>query len=136
MTLEQLIADLERDEGVKLEPYTDTVGKLTIGVGHNLTDRGLTREQVKLILHDDINTIQRELDRELPWWRTLTDGRQRGLCNMAFNMGLPRLSTFKRMLAALREGRNREAAEEALDSRWAYQVKTRAERIATLFRED
>src|SRR4051812_27390106 len=36
-----LVNQLIIDEGLKLSPYTDTVGKLTIGVGRNLTDVGI-----------------------------------------------------------------------------------------------
>ena len=30
------------NEGLRSKPYVDTVGKVTIGVGRNLTDRGLS----------------------------------------------------------------------------------------------
>ena len=32
-------------EGLRLKPYRDTVGKLTIGVGRNLDDVGITRAE-------------------------------------------------------------------------------------------
>ena len=60
---------------------------------------------------------------------------QRALANMAFNLGVPRLSQFKNMLSALEKGDYNVAAKEALDSNWAKQVGDRANRIAKVFRE-
>jgi lysozyme len=54
---------------------------------------------------------------------------------MALNLGWPRLSAFRNMLAALQAMDYATAAREALDSKWAKQVGARAERIAALYRE-
>ena len=129
-----LIEELKRDEGVKLKPYLDSVGKLTIGIGRNIDDRGITIEDAEYLCGNDIDICVQELDRELPWWRGLTETRQRALVNMCFNLGMPKLSTFVRTLNALEDGRWNDAADAALDSRWAAQVGTRAVRIATIFR--
>ncbi|WP_044561454.1 glycoside hydrolase family protein [Azospirillum sp. B4] len=130
----KLAADLRRDEGVRLKPYTDTVGKLTIGVGRNLTDVGLTPAEVDALLANDIASVTQALDQALPWWRGLSEGRQRALANMAFNMGMPTLLTFRTTLGHLQAGRFEQAAEAALASRWAIQVGDRATRIAALIR--
>ena len=39
---QRLYFTLERDEGVRAEPYYDTASKLTVGVGRNLADKGVT----------------------------------------------------------------------------------------------
>ncbi|WP_044563847.1 glycoside hydrolase family protein [Azospirillum sp. B4] len=129
-----LKADLRRDEGVRLKPYADTVGKLTIGVGRNLSDVGLSPAEVDVLLANDIGRVLADLDRALPWWRTLSDTRQRALANMAFNMGVTTLLTFRTTLAHFQAGRFDQAAESALASRWASQVGARAVRIATLIK--
>lgn len=131
---DRLRHDLLRDEGLRLKPYRDSVGKLTIGVGRNLDDLGITEREAMDLLANDIARTEVELDRALPWWRDLTDGRQRALLNMAFNLGVPRLVGFRRMLAALAGGEYETAAVEALDSQWARQVGDRARRIADLLR--
>jgi len=48
---------------------------------------------------------------------------------MMFNMGRPRLSGFKKFLAAVKAKNFKEAAKEGRDSRWYDQVKNRAERL-------
>lgn len=130
-----LIRELIRDEGLRLKPYRDTVGKSTIGVGRNLDDVGIKKAEAMFMLRNDIVDIRRDLDWNIAWWKDLSEPRQRALTNMAFNMGWPRLSQFRRMLAALQAGDYETAAREALASRWAGQVGARALRIATLFRE-
>lgn len=132
--LDVLMADLERDEGLRLKPYRDTVGKLTIGVGRNLDDVGISASEARILLLNDITSATADLDRNAPWWKNMPGPAQRALANMAFNMGWPTLSLFKSMLTALEKGRYHEAAAHALDSKWARQVGKRAERIATLYR--
>lgn len=130
-----LKADLERDEGMRLFPYRDTVGKMTIGVGRNITDRGISATEAYAMLDNDISMAEIDLDRNYPWWRALPEPAQRALANMAFNLGIGRLSKFQGMLSALKAGDYQGAANEALDSSWAQQVKERAMRIADLYRE-
>ena len=63
----------------------------------------------------------------------MPESAQRGIINMACNLGLSRLKQFSNMLAALRSGNYFEAAQHALDSKWAFQVGDRATRIGELF---
>ena len=132
--IDSVLSDLKRDEGLRLEPYNDSVDKLTIGYGRNLDDVGITEHEAEVLLQNDIGRARIDLDRALPWWRALSEASRRGLVNMCFNLGLPRLLTFKRMLAALEAGDGGLAADEALDSKWAAQVGNRAQRIAALYR--
>lgn len=132
--LDELKADLIRDEGVKLHPYRDTSDKLTIGVGRNLDDKGITNVEAFQLLGHDIDEVLTDLDAHLPWWRDLTDARQRGLANMRFQLGMAGLLGFQRMLMALKNGAYETAAAEALDSLWHGQTPDRAERIADLFK--
>lgn len=128
-----LATDLIRDEGLRLKPYVDTVGKVTIGVGRNLTDNGITIQEAHAMLEGDIVNTERELTATFPWYATAPEPVRRGLANCHFNMGLKRLQGFHGMLGALAAGDYAEAAVEALDSTWAAQVGDRAKRIAQLF---
>jgi lysozyme len=129
-----LQAELIRDEGLRLKPYLDTAGKWTIGVGRNLSDRGITRNEALILLDNDILVASADLNRNIAWWRDLSSGRRRALLNMAFNMGWARLSGFQTMLGALQSGAYEIAADEAIDSVWARQVGDRAVRIGDLIR--
>jgi lysozyme len=131
--MSQLIAELSLDEGRKLKPYVDTVGKTTIGVGRNLTDVGISDAECDAMLQSDIGRTVSWLDRNLPWWRDLDPVRQRVIINMAFNMG-GGLLTFVNTLGAMRRADYAAAADGMLASKWANQVGARAQRLAQMMR--
>ena len=129
---EAMIRQLRLHEGERLKPYRCTAGKLTIGVGRNLEDRGITREEASYLLANDIAAEERELLRALPWVANLDEVRQRVLLDMAFNMGVVGLLAFKRTLATIQAGDYQRAAAMMLDSKWAGQVGQRAERLSRM----
>jgi len=129
---EAMTRQLRLHEGERLKPYRCTAGKLTIGVGRNLDDRGITREESAMLLANDIAAEERELLRALPWVATLDEVRQRVLLDMSFNMGLIGLLAFKRTLATIQAGEYQAAATMMLDSKWAKQVGQRAERLSRM----
>jgi lysozyme len=126
--------ELIRDEGCKATVYTDTEGHLSIGIGVNL-DAGLYPEEIDFLLKNRIRIAESDLDRNVPWWRSLSDARQRSLINMCFNLGWAKLSQFKNMLAHLQAGNYDQAADDATHSVWSSQVGARSQRIAKLIRE-
>lgn len=121
---------LIRDEGVKLRPYKDTVGKLSIGVGRNLEDVGVSIDEAKVMLQNDIKHATLALSQTFPWTDVIDDVRHAALVNLVFNMGIGGLSEFRKMLAELQIGNFSEAAAEMLNSKWATQVGDRAKRLA------
>ncbi|MEL0114284.1 MAG: hypothetical protein VW835_21355, partial [Rickettsiales bacterium] len=121
-------------EGLRLTPYVDTVGKITVGVGRNLSDRGITEAQAYAWLDEDIALAVAELTARFPWFADLDEARRRVLIDMHVNMGIQRLKGFKRMLAALAARNYWRAADEMLASKWATQVHGRAERLARMMR--
>lgn len=129
-----VIPDLLRDEGLKLKPYTDTRGKLSIGVGRNLTDVGISREEAGDLLAHDVARVRVGLAATLPWWDRLDPGRQRVLVNMAFNLGVTGLLAFHDLLDAVARRDWETAASEMLESAWAGQVGARATRLAAQMR--
>lgn len=133
MILNLMKAELTRDEALRLKPYTDSVGKTTIGIGRNLSDDGITAYEADFLLTNDIANAMQGLDMALPWWKNLSEARQRALLNMCFNMGLHVLMEFTNMLTALRTGDWQTASKEALNSPWAREVGARAQRIAIAF---
>ena len=132
MTLRE---QLERDEGLRLKPYRDSVGKLTIGYGRNLDDRGITKDEAALLLAHDLADAWNDVENAFPWSRHLSEPRMGVLVNMCF-MGIGRLRGFVKMLAAMEAGDWEAAAREMLDSKYARQVGARADRLAQQVRED
>jgi lysozyme len=116
-------------EGLELKPYRCTAEKLTIGVGRNIEDRGITEDEARYLLKNDIKIVEDELLEKKPVVAGLDAVRQRVLVDMGFNLGIPTLLKFQNMWSAIEEEDFERAADEAMDSRWAKQVGRRAERL-------
>ncbi len=132
----KIAADLKRDEGLRLKPYHCSAGKLSIGFGRNLDDVGISEFEAECMLERDIHRAMDGLDAGVSWWRLMPSDWQRGLVNMAFNLGITRLLGFRKMLDALQNGDGQRASMECLSSRYAKQVGQRSERVAALFWTD
>ena len=117
-------------EGLKLMPYRCTSDKLTIGVGRNLDDRGISEETAMQMLDEDINIVHGELLKAIPEFTSYPNVVQESLVDLAFNMGTPTLLKFKATLAALNAQQMCIASRELLDSRYARQVGQRAVTIS------
>lgn len=121
---------LTRDEGVRLMPYRDTVGKLTIGIGRNLDGQGISKDEARFLLTNDVALVQTQLKEALPWIYRLDRPRQAVLENMAFNMGITGLMGFRKTLASIESGNYLLASEQMMASDWAAQVGQRAARLS------
>jgi len=130
----KLAEQLKKHEGLRLKPYTDTVGKLTLGIGRNLEDKGITEQEALFMLNNDVNYFYTNLKKILPWIARLDDARQNVLVNMAFNLGVAGLMSFKNTLRLIESGHYIAAASAMLDSKWAKQVGYRAEELAEQMR--
>lgn len=128
--LEQLVVH----EGLRTTVYKCPAGRLTIGVGRNLEDLGITPDEAMFLLANDVERCCAELDLTVPWWRALDDVRQRVLVDMVFNLGIRRFLGFKKMLRHVAAQAWDRAADEMLDSRWADQVGMRARTLSDMMR--
>lgn len=124
---------LERHEGLRLKPYRDTVGKLTVGYGRNLDDMGITRSEADFMLDNDIERVQRELE-TIDEYVDLSQIRQTVISNMVYNLGFRGVLQFKKMWTAISQGNYDLAAVEMLNSKWQQQVGGRAEELAEIMR--
>ena len=122
-------------EGLRLKPYKCTAGALTIGYGHNLDANGITAEMAEELLKTDMALARMDVGANIPWVSKLCEARQFVLVDMCFNMGIKRLLTFKKMLAALQQDYFERAAAEMLNSKWAQQVGRRAEKLAEIMKK-
>ena len=99
-------------EGLRLQVYKDTLGIDTIGIGRNLQDRGISKEELDeldipsidhvyeygiteadamFLAQNDVQIVEEELLRAHPCVEKLDAVRQLILIDMAFNLGVPRL---------------------------------------------
>jgi lysozyme len=123
---------LKKHEGLRLKTYECTAGALTIGYGRNLDANGIRESEAEIMLYNDVSACELELTTKIQGWFDLSEVRQAVLVNMVFNLGWPRLSRFKRMIAAVEAGKYQVASIEMLDSRWAEQVGNRASELSLM----
>jgi|TARA_R110000824_G_scaffold116455_4_gene267896 lysozyme len=131
-------------EGVRLKPYDDATGKqlrkgvkikgkITIGVGRNLSDRGISQDELSYLLATDIEIAKKDAA-TFDYFEDLNDPRQAVIVSMCFNIGLPRWRRFKRTHAAILKQDFETAAVELLASRWSVQVGDRSLHLAEMLR--
>lgn len=125
---------LVQHESYKQFPYTDITGHLTVGIGRNLTDRGISTNEAFYLLDDDILYFSSKLNHFLQCFANLDENRQIALIDMCFNLGVQGFLNFKNMISALERSDYESAAKEMLDSKWAEQVGERATCLSNIIR--
>lgn len=118
---------LTEEEGYRNKAYQDVEGIWSIGVGRNLMSKGLSDQEIDLLLTNDMREAQAQAA-FLPGYSSLNDVQKAVICSMIFQLGIGGLKAFKALLAALAIGDVALAAREGLDSLWAKQVTARAAR--------
>lgn len=126
---------VKKHEGLRLKPYRDTVGKLTIGYGRNLDDKGISNSEAEMLLDNDLKEVYGDL--ESIFGRTIWEediNRLAALSSMRFNLGSSGFRGFKKMIEAVKSRNWEEAADQAEKSKWYSQVGVRAKEIVDLLR--
>lgn len=134
LTFSVVLEELKKEEGFSGKVYKCPAGKNTIGFGRNLDDVGITKEEAEFLLKNDIMKCDRELSELIPFYDKLNPARQYVIISMCFNLGFAGLLKFKKMLTAIREEDFTKASIEMLDSKWAYQVKSRALKLSAIMK--
>jgi len=122
---------LKKHEGFREHIYIDSIGVLTIGYGFNLETIELPRPVAELWLAFEIDKKEDSLEK-FHWYNNADPVRQEVLLDMAYNLGVNGLLTFRKMIKALENRNYMEAAAEMLNSKWARQVGQRAVRLSEL----
>ena len=120
-------------EGLDLNPYKDSVGKITIGYGRNLDDKGISRHEADYLLENDI-TEAIDYAETYPFFATLNDARKHVVVDMMFNLGPTRFGLFRSFIDALNAQDYEKAALQMIDSLWYKQVRARAVRLVMIMR--
>ena len=137
--VDRLREELKTDEGCKYEIYLDHLGLPTFGIGHLVTERdpeyqkevGTMVDEIRVneVFEQDIQVTVDECKILFVDWTNLPEEVKLITANMMFNMGRPRLSKFKKMIKAIKDGDWLEAGNQMQDSRWYKQVTNRADRL-------
>ncbi len=134
MNRDSLRVLLIRHEGLRLKPYKDSVGLLTIGYGRCLDNVGISEAEALVLLDNDISKAVAYCREAFPWFNSIDDSRQNVIASMVFNLGAAGFAEFKKLIAAVIRADFSEAANQMLLSRWAGQVGPRAVELAEMMR--
>ena len=135
MPIDERLKDmLIEHEGLRFKPYHCPAGKLTIGVGRNLEDNGISRDEALMMLENDVLQAFGELAANIDMFTRLSYVRQSVLIDMCFNLGLTKFLRFKKMIAAVEKFDFETAAREMLNSKWAKQVGNRAYKLSEMMK--
>jgi len=143
---QKLDSQLMLDEGLRLKPYTDQYGNLTIGVGRNLDSNPLTEAeeevighdartlpitlaQALLLLHNDEMKAYNDLENNFPWFDGLDDVRARVMIDLTFNMGIEKMLGFQSFLKLMEEGLFAQAGQDLAGTAWYKEVGQRGPRL-------
>ena len=126
-----LIERIGVNEGFRSKPYQCSEGVWTIGPG--LT--WLTKEESLHILAGKIQQLHLKLLDDLDWYKDMPPEVQGILIEMVFQIGFSGVMKFRKMIANMQEKNWKGAADEMLDSLWAKQTPSRANRLADIVRE-
>ena len=140
MNIDKLREQLKIDEGVRYEIYNDHLGYPTCGIGHLIVEGDeehgkpigtkVSSDRVNELFDQDVSKFVEETKKVFPDLEDKPEEVQQVAINMCFNLGEPRLSKFKKFIAAVNEERWEDASAEMLDSLWARQVGERATRLS------
>jgi GH24 family phage-related lysozyme (muramidase) len=140
MAMENLIEMLQRHEGeVKTNGrhliYKCSKGHWTVGIGRNVDVNGglgLSDDEVRYLLENDIARVIKELSSEYRWFADLDDVRKDAMIDISFNLGATRLRKFVLALEAMATADYQTASKEFLDSDWSRTVKGRSVELASM----
>ena len=119
---------LREVEGLKLKPYKDTQGILTIGYGRNLESRGINLTEAELMLNRDVNDVVADLVDIFPNFFSMPENLRIVLVSMMFNLGKDKFLSFKKFIDAVRRGNKQAMIFELLNSKRAKQLPNRVEK--------
>ena len=147
MNKEILKEQIKRHEGEVLEVYADSLGYLTLGVGHLIKEDDpehgqpagtpVSQEVVDAYYEADFDkhvdeTIHVFQGKGGEDFYALPEDIQHVLVNMTFNLGGTRFAKFNNMWAAVIEEDWKRVAVEMEDSRWFGQVGRRSKELQEL----
>ena len=141
--MNELMTRIKLHEGLRLMPYEDSLGKLTIGYGHRMTkvdeityEHGITQGMAEEIFERDFAkaAAQALSISGGKTWADMGNPRRGVIIEMCFQLGMGGVLKFRRMWDALDKGDYEAAAAEMLDSRWHTQTPKRCKLLANIMK--
>lgn len=129
----KLTQSIKLNEGLRLLPYTDTTGHLSIGYGRALSVKGISLDEANIMLDNDLQEVINEAQKQT-WWLSVSnnDARMRACAEMCFNLGVGGFNGFKNAVQCLMKMDYAGAANNFMDSLWAKQLPARVSKLTQM----
>jgi lysozyme len=134
MLSDEIKTYIKENEGVRYKPYRCSAGKLTIGVGRNLDDNGLSDDEVDYLFNNDLQVCLAHAVTIFDNFTEYPNNVKTVVIDMLFNLGSTRFKTFKKFIKAIKEYNLPEACKQIEDSNYYKQVPNRAKRNIKLLK--
>jgi len=132
--IQKLKLSLIKHEGYLSHPAIDFTGKIKIGIGYDLNERGISDNWIQNQFMEDVLFFNKSLSEYTKFYNTVNNCRKMVLIEMAF-MGFKRfIIEFEDMFDYLDNKDYKNAAKEIIDSSWATSQKERANKLAESMR--
>lgn len=137
---QKILAELYTEEDYRQFAYDDATGatvkapkgNLTLGIGWNIQVIGCPKPIAEFVAMYFVNEADAQLSKALDFYDSLDEVRKVVLCDMGFNMGVPKLLEFHDTLNYVKRGNYHAASVDMLNSEWARQVGKRAIRLSKM----
>lgn len=132
MNRDAIVKLIIKHENIRLKPYVDTTGNTTVGIGRNLSAKGISYQEAIYLLSNDIDECINDLLKIFPNFVQIGEVRQVALVDMRLNLGPAGFRGFVKMIGAISAYKWDIAVKEMRDSLWAKQVGYRAEELVEM----
>ena len=92
-------------------------------------EKGIAESEAYYLFENDYRKVENQLQAYIPWLTNHPEEVRKILINMTFQMGINRIATFRKMIAAIKAKDYKTASEEMKDSNWYKQTTNRANRL-------
>jgi len=128
---------IKRHEGLRLQPYKDTEGHMTVGYGHKIKggedfSKGISMEQANALFEQDYAEHKAAATKNIPGFDKMSAQQQAAMTDLTFNMGPNWIDKWPKLKEQLASGQYEAASQNLLSSKYASQVKGRSSEIAGL----
>lgn len=137
MILSRAQTMLTMHEGYRLKPYRCSAGKLTVAIGRNLDDKGISKKEALFMLTNDIRDCEHDLAKLIfpNQFYAFPEDIQLVLIDMRFQLGRKGFRGFKKMIFAFQENDYLEAILQMKDSKWYGQTQNRANDLINMIKK-
>lgn len=133
---------IKNEEGFRTSPYLCSEDYPTVGYGQRIGPKGAALEDYDFAMPERVANewLRYHIDSIVDglsacdWYAKADEVRQAAFVSMVYQMGFAGVMKFRKMIAAAYRFDWDEAANQALDSRWAKQTPVRAHRTAEMIR--